>query len=84
MMAIQAAGNDGSTRSQEPPSYVLYDSGSDENVCPSDLTEDTYDEPSTVMLRDASSAPDAQLLGEHHEGPTGPCAGALTGEPRVP
>eukprot|EP00439_Symbiodinium_sp_Y106_P052723 s3817_g7.t1 len=54
VMAIQAASNDGGTRSQDHPSHILYDSGSDENVCPYDLTEDTFDEPSTVMLRDVA------------------------------
>ena len=54
VMAIQAATRDGSTGSQDHASHILYDSGSDENVCPYDLTEDTHDEPSTVMLRDVA------------------------------
>ncbi|CAE7029215.1 GIP [Symbiodinium sp. CCMP2592] len=41
VMAIQAAGG-------------KRDDASNENVCPYGLTEDTYDEPSTVMLRDVS------------------------------
>ncbi|CAE7463946.1 unnamed protein product [Symbiodinium microadriaticum] len=38
-----------------PTNYeMLYDSGSDENVCPYDLVTDEFDEPSKVTLRNVS------------------------------
>ena len=55
VMAIEAAAKHGTTaQNHEAQTFVLYDSGSDENVCPYDATTDLYDEPSTVALRDVA------------------------------
>ena len=55
VMAIEAAACKGTTaQNHGPQTFVLYDSGSDENVCPYDLTTDQYDEPSQVALRDVA------------------------------
>ena len=45
--------NEGTTAKNHVRPF-LYDSGSDENVCPYDVTTDQYDEPGTVALRDVA------------------------------